>query len=144
MKWNTDIFKDISKEIQVREDTLPDNLKPHQVRNLKNKNYIEFQKRDFELKKKLNSDMLSLQDEFNMYSGFNNTNSQATQSSLLHLLALLKECVDKFLIEASKDNMGTLIADYKSRINTILFNKQNNIENLNQLLTTFVSWFVEA
>lgn len=66
MKWNTDIFKDISKEIQVREDTLPDNLKPHQVRNLKNKNQIEFQKRDFELKKKLNSDMLSLQDEFNM------------------------------------------------------------------------------
>jgi len=52
--------------------------------------------------------------------------------------------VDKFLIEASKDNTGTLIADYKSRINTILFNKQNNIENLNQLLTTFVSWFVEA
>jgi CRISPR/Cas system CSM-associated protein Csm5 (group 7 of RAMP superfamily) len=66
LKWNTDIFKDISKEIQVREDTLPDNLKPHQVRNLKNKNYIEFQKRDFELKKKLNSEMLSQQDEFNM------------------------------------------------------------------------------
>jgi len=59
-------FQRHSKEIQVREDTLPDNLKPHQVRNLKNKNYIEFQKRDFELKKKLNSDMLSLQDEFNM------------------------------------------------------------------------------
>lgn len=60
-----------------------------------------------------------------------------------HYLQLLKEQIEK-LVTDPKESNHTLINEYKSRINTILFNKQNNIENLNQLLTIFVNWFVEV
>jgi len=60
------------------------------------------------------------------------------------LLVLLKEQVERLVTESPKENINSMINEYKSRINNLLFNKQNNIENLNQLITIFVSWFVET
>jgi len=65
-------------------------------------------------------------------------------TSLSHLLLLLKEQVEKLVTETKESNTTTIMNEYKSRINTILFNKHNNIDNLNMLLTTFVNWFVEV